>query len=197
MTRRDGSRGAVRTLRKLNTMSNVLQNCRRWVTSRNEGSTPAPPPRHPVLERYKQELPAYRRRACEERERVNDLGGLIRREGQDPSPAAVTHFMAHYDIVPVAGQRWTLAPFGGEIVEGRVWERGTALATHARGPYRTLDRWSARSASCAAMALRTADRERAALSRTTEAATVLRASEPANVLPTADCRSFDLNGDQG
>ncbi len=35
-------------------------------------------------------------------------------------------FNAHLDTVPVGSEKWSNEPFGGEVVEGRVWGRGSA-----------------------------------------------------------------------
>ena len=35
-----------------------------------------------------------------------------------------TLLLAHYDVVPVSGQDWSRAPFGGEIGEGKIYGRG-------------------------------------------------------------------------
>lgn len=44
-------------------------------------------------------------------------------EGTDPSAEPLT-LLGHTDVVPVDEDKWTHNPFGGEIVEGRVFGRG-------------------------------------------------------------------------
>jgi succinyl-diaminopimelate desuccinylase len=47
---------------------------------------------------------------------------VARREGARPGPAV--HFNGHIDVVEV-GHGWTVDPFGGDVVDGRVYGRGT------------------------------------------------------------------------
>jgi succinyl-diaminopimelate desuccinylase len=47
---------------------------------------------------------------------------VARREGG--RPGACVHFNGHIDVVEV-GQGWTVEPFGGEVIDGRVFGRGT------------------------------------------------------------------------
>ncbi|MEN0086873.1 MAG: acetylornithine deacetylase/succinyl-diaminopimelate desuccinylase family protein [Pseudomonadota bacterium] len=51
--------------------------------------------------------------------RINVIG---RREGSGPGPCV--HFNSHIDVV-LAGQGWTMDPFGAEVRDGRVYGRGT------------------------------------------------------------------------
>ena len=44
-------------------------------------------------------------------------------EGTDPSAEPLT-LLGHTDVVPVDEDKWTTAPFGGEIIDGRVYGRG-------------------------------------------------------------------------
>ncbi|MDE2791104.1 MAG: acetylornithine deacetylase/succinyl-diaminopimelate desuccinylase family protein [Paracoccaceae bacterium] len=47
---------------------------------------------------------------------------VARREGARPGPCV--HFNSHIDVVTV-GQDWTRDPFGGDVVNGRIFGRGT------------------------------------------------------------------------
>ncbi len=51
--------------------------------------------------------------------RINVVG---RHEGTGKGPAV--HLNGHFDVVP-AGQGWTRDPFGGEVVDGRLYGRGS------------------------------------------------------------------------
>ena len=44
-------------------------------------------------------------------------------EGTDPSAEPLT-LLGHTDVVPVDEDKWTTAPFGGELIDGRVFGRG-------------------------------------------------------------------------
>ena len=44
-------------------------------------------------------------------------------EGTDPSAEPLT-LLGHTDVVPVGEDKWTTDPFGGEIIDGRVFGRG-------------------------------------------------------------------------
>lgn len=48
---------------------------------------------------------------------------IARLPGRDSAPPLLLH--GHLDVVPVAGQRWSRPPFGGELADGCVWGRGT------------------------------------------------------------------------
>lgn len=51
--------------------------------------------------------------------RINVVG---RYEGTRPGPAI--HLNGHFDVVP-AGRGWTRDPFGGEVIDGRLYGRGS------------------------------------------------------------------------
>jgi carboxypeptidase PM20D1 len=60
------------------------------------------------------------------KEKVGDLGLVFHWSPAEPSSAAPVVLMAHFDVVPVAGQEaeWQVPPFEGRIVDGDVWGRG-------------------------------------------------------------------------
>ena len=49
---------------------------------------------------------------------------VARIEGTDASGPRLC-LMGHTDVVPVNPQRWTEDPFGGEVIDGEVWGRGS------------------------------------------------------------------------
>ncbi|MDA8870690.1 acetylornithine deacetylase/succinyl-diaminopimelate desuccinylase family protein [Rhizobiaceae bacterium] len=55
-------------------------------------------------------------------ERYPRINIVARREGARPGPTV--HFNGHIDVV-AAGHGWTFDPFGAELVEGRIYGRGT------------------------------------------------------------------------
>lgn len=55
-------------------------------------------------------------------ENVGDTGILFKIKGDRSDQAIV--LMSHYDVVPENG-KWDYDPFGGEIIEGRLYGRGT------------------------------------------------------------------------
>lgn len=63
---------------------------------------------------------------------INKYGLLLRWKGKDASRNPIL-FLAHYDVVPVAGYEggeehlsaWDYPPFSGEVAEGRIYGRGT------------------------------------------------------------------------
>ncbi len=61
-------------------------------------------------------------RECEYHE-FDGRGILYKWVGRSAGDPAV--LMAHYDVVPVNREQWSRDPFGGEIVDGVLWGRGT------------------------------------------------------------------------
>ncbi len=49
---------------------------------------------------------------------------VARVRGTDPE-APVLGLLGHLDVVPADTERWTRDPFGGDLVDGEVWGRGT------------------------------------------------------------------------
>ncbi len=45
-------------------------------------------------------------------------------DGADPSAPSLL-LMGHTDVVPVSADRWRNDPFGGEVIDGELWGRGT------------------------------------------------------------------------
>ncbi len=65
----------------------------------------------------------HERLACE---RIEEFGLVYTWEPAEPSGAEPVVLMAHFDVVPVAGQEaaWAVPPFEGRIVGDEVWGRG-------------------------------------------------------------------------
>lgn len=59
-------------------------------------------------------------------EKIGDLGLVYQWQPAQPSSATAVVLMAHFDVVPVAGQEaeWRVPPFEGRILDGYVWGRG-------------------------------------------------------------------------
>ncbi|WP_319415398.1 M20/M25/M40 family metallo-hydrolase [Marispirochaeta aestuarii] len=58
-------------------------------------------------------------------EKVPGRGNLVLRvPGTDPAAPALA-FMGHTDVVPAEAADWKRDPFGGELLDGEVWGRGT------------------------------------------------------------------------
>ncbi|MCG8454293.1 MAG: M20/M25/M40 family metallo-hydrolase [Spirochaetales bacterium] len=88
-----------------------------------------------------------------ERELVGDRGIVFRWEGTESHLSPILG-MAHYDVVPPGdSEKWQRPPFSGEIVDGRIYGRGTlddkgmlaawmeaaeSLASQGKRPHRTV-----------------------------------------------------------
>jgi len=59
-----------------------------------------------------------------EREAVKQYSLLYRWKGTDESLAPIV-LMAHMDVVPVESTPWKRSAFGGELIDGYIWGRGT------------------------------------------------------------------------
>ncbi len=57
-------------------------------------------------------------------ERLSDYALLYTWQGSDKNlkPVMLT---AHYDVVPASDEGWEHPPFGGEIIDGQIWGRGS------------------------------------------------------------------------
>ncbi|MBN2656384.1 MAG: M20/M25/M40 family metallo-hydrolase [Spirochaetales bacterium] len=59
-----------------------------------------------------------------EMELLNDYSCIIKWTGKEHSLKPVL-LLAHYDVVPVVPEKWSVEPFAGEEKEGFIWGRGT------------------------------------------------------------------------
>ncbi len=56
-------------------------------------------------------------------QRYGNTGILFHWKGKSADAPVV--LMAHYDVVPVAAERWQHDPFCGQVIDGELWGRGT------------------------------------------------------------------------
>lgn len=69
--------------------------------------------------------------------------------GSDPDAEPLT-FLGHTDVVPVDRDRWSVDPFGGEVIDGRIYGRGTMDMLGLTAPMAVVTRQAARAARGAA-----------------------------------------------
>ena len=69
---------------------------------------------------------------------------VARVRGTDPE-APVLGLLGHTDVVPVDADRWTRDPFGGELIAGEVWGRGTVDMLYLTAAFATALREVARA----------------------------------------------------
>lgn len=70
---------------------------------------------------------------------------IVRLRGTDPE-APVLGLLGHLDVVPATPERWTRDPFGGELLDGEVWGRGTVDMLYLTAVFTAVFREVARSA---------------------------------------------------
>ncbi|WP_341782941.1 M20/M25/M40 family metallo-hydrolase [Leucobacter weissii] len=93
-----------------------------------------------VLQRFLAE--AVERRCCETRvfEASPGRASLVARvRGTDPDAPALG-LLGHLDVVPVDAERWTHDPFGGDLIEGEIWGRGTVDMLYLTAAFATAFR---------------------------------------------------------
>lgn len=78
---------------------------------------------------FEQWVPALRKlypltMSAFELQRIDEFGLLMRWAGADAALQPVV-LMAHHDVVPTDGQKWTYPPFAAEVHDGQIWARGT------------------------------------------------------------------------
>lgn len=66
--------------------------------------------------------------------------------GSDPEAEPLT-FLGHTDVVPVDTERWTVDPFGAEIIDDRIYGRGTVDMLGLTAPMAVVTRQAARAAA--------------------------------------------------
>ncbi|MGN0097658.1 MAG: M20/M25/M40 family metallo-hydrolase [Corynebacterium sp.] len=67
-------------------------------------------------------------------------------EGSDPGAEPLT-FLGHTDVVPVDHARWTVDPFGAEVIDDRIYGRGTVDMLGLTAPMAVVTRRVARAAA--------------------------------------------------
>lgn len=70
---------------------------------------------------------------------------IVRLHGSEPSAPALG-LLGHLDVVPANPARWQRDPFGGELVDGEVWGRGTVDMLYLTAVFAAVLREAARSA---------------------------------------------------
>ncbi len=63
--------------------------------------------------------------AVAERTVLSRFGVVYRWPAAAPSAEKPVLFLAHYDVVPVERENWTVDPFSAEVIDGYVYARGT------------------------------------------------------------------------
>lgn len=74
---------------------------------------------------------------------------IVTVEGSDPDAEPLT-FLGHTDVVPVDAARWTVDPFGAEIIDGKIYGRGTVDMLGLTAPMAVVTRQVARAAAAGA-----------------------------------------------
>lgn len=67
-------------------------------------------------------------------------------EGSDPEAEPLT-FLGHTDVVPVDRARWTVDPFGADVIDDRIYGRGTVDMLGLTAPMAVVTRRVARAAA--------------------------------------------------
>ena len=67
-------------------------------------------------------------------------------EGSDPEAEPLT-FLGHTDVVPVDRARWTVDPFGADVIDDRIYGRGTVDMLGLTAPMAVVTRQVARAAA--------------------------------------------------
>lgn len=73
---------------------------------------------------------------------------IVRLRGSDSSGSSTPALglLGHLDVVPASPERWQRDPFGGELVDGEVWGRGTVDMLYLTAVFAAVLRAAARSA---------------------------------------------------
>ena len=69
---------------------------------------------------------------------------IVRLRGSDPQAPALG-LLGHLDVVPASPERWQRDPFGGELVDGEIWGRGTVDMLYLTAVFAAVLREAARS----------------------------------------------------
>lgn len=71
---------------------------------------------------------------------------IVTVEGSDPEAEPLT-FLGHTDVVPVDHARWTVDPFGADVIDDRIYGRGTVDMLGLTAPMAVVTREVARAAA--------------------------------------------------
>lgn len=71
---------------------------------------------------------------------------IVTVEGSDPEAEPLT-FLGHTDVVPVDHARWTVGPFGADVIDDRIYGRGTVDMLGLTAPMAVVTREVARVAA--------------------------------------------------
>jgi carboxypeptidase PM20D1 len=93
-----------------------------WPKGALPGNAEAEAPLCRFQEFLRQAYPAFHKAA--ERWVLGPYSLIYRWPGSGPRGKPVL-ILAHYDVVPVEAEKWTVDPFGGEVKDGFVYGRGT------------------------------------------------------------------------
>lgn len=78
-----------------------------------------------VLQRFFEEAVQHRKVDIQVFEAAPGRASLIARvRGTDPQAPALG-LLGHLDVVPASADQWLRDPFGGELIDGEIWGRGT------------------------------------------------------------------------
>ena len=93
-----------------------------WPASAAPGDDAAEAPLCRFQEMLVEHYPAFHQTA--ERRILSPYAALYRWQGTSGGDSAVL-FLAHYDVVPVEAEKWTVDPFGAEQKDGFIYGRGS------------------------------------------------------------------------
>jgi carboxypeptidase PM20D1 len=94
-----------------------------WPASACPGDASAEAPLRRFQEMLAEHYPAFHQTA--QRHIVSPYAALYRWQGTSGGADNAVLFLAHYDVVPVEAEKWTVDPFGAEQKDGFIYGRGS------------------------------------------------------------------------